>query len=293
VTPEPAESGPQQWELTRLRRERVPAGYGPIDMPGGRWLLVSDGTAALTTASGTIPLAAGDAALIDGRTPHEIVALEDAEIASADLRLVVAARTPPSPLVVSGFSAQHPGVAALVARCPLGYGACRQALFVMSYANLIGVAMMASWLEDEAGDAAADGADAVVADLVAALVAEPAEAWTLARMAKVVHLSRSALTERVRRATGRSPMQLLRDIRMQEARMRLGKLAEPVGRVAFAIGYGSVAAFSRAFSAYHGMSPQHWVESWGRDADEREPHARDNGGHRADEERHAHTMGVQ
>ncbi|WP_036967188.1 helix-turn-helix transcriptional regulator, partial [Promicromonospora kroppenstedtii] len=94
-----------------------------------------------------------------------------------------------------------------------------------------------------------------VADVVAALAASPGEPWTLDRMAALVHLSRSALTERFRRATGHSPMRMLREVRMHRARTLLIDRCLPVTRVAFEVGYGSVAAFSRAFTTDHGRSP--------------------------------------
>ena len=45
---------------------------------------------------------------------------------------------------------------------------------------------------------------------------------------------------------------MLRDVRMWEARRRLGG-GQAVTQVAYAVGYGSVAAFSRAFSASNSL----------------------------------------
>ncbi|MEU4388154.1 AraC family transcriptional regulator [Promicromonospora sp. NPDC023805] len=100
--------------------------------------------------------------------------------------------------------------------------------------------------------------DPVVAHVVAELAARPGEPWTLDEMAGLVHLSRSALTGRFRRATGHSPMRMLREVRMHRARTLLTVERLSVTQVAFEVGYGSVAAFSRAFAADHGVSPLAW-----------------------------------
>ncbi|MGI5189801.1 helix-turn-helix transcriptional regulator [Promicromonospora sp. CA-289599] len=100
--------------------------------------------------------------------------------------------------------------------------------------------------------------DTAVAHVVAELVARPGEPWTLDEMAGLVHLSRSALTGRFRRATGHSPMRVLREVRMHRARTLLAVERLSVTRVAFEVGYGSVAAFSRAFAVDHGVSPLAW-----------------------------------
>jgi AraC-like DNA-binding protein len=174
----------------------------------------------------------------------------------ADLRLVVPPSPVPSPLVVRDFSARHHGVHELVRTCPL-QAECRASAFAASYGGLIGASMVVAWLQDEGlGDEPAS--DPAVSTVVSALAADPADEWTVGRMARLVHLSRSALAERFRRELGRSPAQVLREIRMQQARRLLADDNRSVGEVGRAVGYGSSAAFSRAFSAHHRMAPQEW-----------------------------------
>ena len=179
-----------------------------------------------------------------------------------DLRRAVPSTPLPSPLVQRGFGEEHRGVVALVTTCQLSVE-CTADRFATAYASLLGAAILSLW--HPAGDGAGrpttgDGpaGDAQVAEVVAALAAGPGEPWTLDRMAGLVHLSRSALTERFRRATGHSPMRMLREVRMNRARALLTKQCLAVTRVAFEVGYGSVAAFSRAFTADHGVSPLAW-----------------------------------
>lgn len=277
--------------MSSVRRARLAAGEVLTDAPGSMWALVAHGTVAVETAAGHRALDAGDAVLIDARTAYRLVATEPAVVLVADLRLVVPAHRLPSPLVVTAFSDRHRGVTGLVQTCPLGDGRA-PSLFVTSYAGLVGAAMTDSWLEDE--PPADDPGDEQVASVVAALVERPGEPWTLDRMARLVHLSRSALTDRFRRVTGRSPMRVLRDVRMGEARRRLEADGQPVTQVAFAVGYGSVAAFSRAFSSSHGVAPHRWRErSAGRDPEQGEAQTGRDGGGRTDDEREADTVGVQ
>ena len=79
-------------------------------------------------------------------------------------------------------------------------------------------------------------------------------------------------------------MELLREVRMQRARELLGE-SVPVTRVAFEVGYGSVAAFSRAFAAQHAVSPQAWRSSASGDAQERPEQGGARGADRADGQR--------
>jgi AraC-like DNA-binding protein len=250
-----------QWEMSALRHVPLAAGRDVERRSSSVWVLVLSGAVALETAQGRRALRAGDAVLVDGATAHRITATEDSEVAVADLRSAHPVPVLPSPCVVPGFSARHSGIAALITLCPLR-DECRPSAFVASYGSLVGAAMVASWLEESGRpDEPPAGADPAVTDVVAALMRDPGRAWTIDAMARLVHLSRSALTDRFRRALGRSPSEVLRDVRMQVARKLLRDPARTVTQVAFAVGYGSTAAFSRAFSAYEGVGPQEWRAS--------------------------------
>jgi AraC-like DNA-binding protein len=252
-----ARVGAAPWELSALRHERLAPGSDLPGAAGPLWALVLGGAVALETAGGVEPVGSGDAVLLDARTAYRLTGVDDAEVAVADLRLVVPSSPVPSPLVVRDFARRHHGVTELVRTCPL-QGECRASVFSASYGGLIGASMVAAWLEDERGPGAEASSDVAVAHVVAALTARPAEAWTVGRMARMVHLSRSALAERFRRELGRSPAQVLREIRMQQARRLLADDVRSVGEIGHAVGYGSSAAFSRAFSAHHRMAPQAW-----------------------------------
>ncbi|MFI2488900.1 helix-turn-helix domain-containing protein [Promicromonospora kroppenstedtii] len=251
--------------MTALRRERLAAG-DVRSRPGALWAVVLAGAVTLETADARHRVLPGDAVLVDARTAHRLTADAGTDLVHGDLRRSAPGAALPSPLVVRGFDERQRGVVALVTACPLD-AISSPAPFAASYAGLIGAAMTALWEQGHAldgGPATSDGAvgagpaDTLVADVVAALAASPGEPWTLDRMAALVHLSRSALTERFRRATGHSPMRMLREVRMHRARTLLTDRCLPVTRVAFEVGYGSVAAFSRAFASDHGRSPLAW-----------------------------------
>ena len=250
-----------EWEMTALRRERLPADASLV-RPGALWVLVLSGAATLETAGDRRTILPGDAALVDARTAHRLTADVETDLVHGDLRRAVPSTPLPSPLVQRGFGEEHRGIVALVTTCPLSVE-CKVDHFAAAYASLLGAAILSLWHPAEgSGGQADDGRgpadDAQVAEVVAALAARPGEPWTLDRMARLVHLSRSALTERFRRATGHSPMRMLREVRMNRARTLLTKQCLAVTRVAFEVGYGSVAAFSRAFAADHGVSPLAW-----------------------------------
>lgn len=239
--------------MTSLERLALEPG-GTVARPPG-WALVLEGGIGLETAVGSQLLSRGDATLVDPRTAHRLTAMRPSELILADLRVAVPTLRLPSPLVADDFSSRHHGVASLLTTCPLRDD--RHAwLFASSFGSVIGAAMTASWLEQR--DTSILHADQDVAEVLAAVSASPGESWTVDQMARLVHLSRSALGDRFRQALGRSPAEVLRDVRMEEARRLLADPAHPVAYVASRVGYGSTAAFSRAFSAAHGMSPQLW-----------------------------------
>jgi AraC-like DNA-binding protein len=99
--------------------------------------------------------------------------------------------------------------------------------------------------------------DPFVGQALALLHGRPAEPWTLDTLGKEAGLSRSALAQRFNELVGQSPIQYLTHWRMQLAAGRLAEGAS-VGEAAFEVGYGSEAAFSRAFKKVVGAPPASW-----------------------------------
>lgn len=100
--------------------------------------------------------------------------------------------------------------------------------------------------------------DPVVVRALALLHGEPARDWTTEALAHEVGASRSAFAERFTALLGDPPMRYLTRQRMQAAATRLRDSRASVAEIAFAVGYESEAAFSRAFKREYGRSPAAW-----------------------------------
>jgi AraC-like DNA-binding protein len=85
----------------------------------------------------------------------------------------------------------------------------------------------------------------------------PAYHWTIEELARDVGLSRSVLAERFTDLLGMPPMQYLAKWRMQIASGLLSRGGN-IADVAAETGYGSEAAFSRAFKKLTGVPPSAW-----------------------------------
>ena len=86
----------------------------------------------------------------------------------------------------------------------------------------------------------------------------PADAWTLETMAQAAGMSRSRFAETFAQTVGKAPAAYLADYRITLAQQALLR-GEPLERIAAAVGYGSAAALSRAFSAACGVAPRAWA----------------------------------
>src|SRR5215469_3337511 len=93
---------------------------------------------------------------------------------------------------------------------------------------------------------------------LALLHARPERDWTIEKLGKDVGLSRSVLAERFADLVGLPPMQYLAKWRMQIASRLLDGGKTNIASVAAKIGYGSEAAFSRAFKKVVGVPPSDW-----------------------------------
>jgi len=82
--------------------------------------------------------------------------------------------------------------------------------------------------------------------------------WTTEALAREAHLSRSAFAERFTGLIGVPPMRYLLNWRMLLARQKLQDTRQSVAQIAFAVGYESEAAFSRAFHREVGQPPATW-----------------------------------
>lgn len=87
---------------------------------------------------------------------------------------------------------------------------------------------------------------------------DPARDWSLDGLASEAGLSRSTLTARFEVILGTSPMRYLRDWRLYLASVELHSSRDSVAEIGFRAGYGTEAAFSRAFARAFGTPPATW-----------------------------------
>lgn len=97
--------------------------------------------------------------------------------------------------------------------------------------------------------------DPVVGKALGLLHREPAREWTIADLAKHVGMSRTRLSERFRHFIGESPIAYLTRWRLKLGAEILQSSNDSVAEVAAAVGYGSEAAFNRAFKREFAYPP--------------------------------------
>jgi AraC-like DNA-binding protein len=115
-----------------------------------------------------------------------------------------------------------------------------------------------AWLEDS--PAARDGWLGALREkhLGRALLAiheRPDERWTIASLAAEATMSRSVFADRFTTATGMSPMAYVTRQRMALATSLMREHGYTPEQAALAVGYGSLAAFSRAYKRTMGSTP--------------------------------------
>jgi len=79
--------------------------------------------------------------------------------------------------------------------------------------------------------------------------------WTVANLAAEVAMSRSAFSARFTELVGEPPIHYVTRWRMHVAQAALLEDEATLGELALRLGYGSEAAFSRAFKRFMGVSP--------------------------------------
>jgi AraC-like DNA-binding protein len=113
----------------------------------------------------------------------------------------------------------------------------------------------------EIGGTSRDPAEAALGDprmgvILARLREHPEHRWSVAEMAALAALSRSAFMDRFRSLVGQPPMRYLAELRLTLARDLLRSTDATVADVAHRVGYRSEAAFGRAFRTRFGASPR-------------------------------------
>lgn len=101
-------------------------------------------------------------------------------------------------------------------------------------------------------------ADPHLARCLAVIHAEPQRDWSLPDLAKAAGLSRSGLAEKFESMMATSPMRYVREWRLFLASIALATGPRRIVTIATECGYGTEAAFNRAFSRSFGVPPAAW-----------------------------------
>ena len=100
--------------------------------------------------------------------------------------------------------------------------------------------------------------DPVIGRAIEAIHSQPDANWSVACLASEVAISPSRFAARFKALLGESPMNYIAKWRVFIASKLLESSRENVGKIANAVGYQSVTAFSRAFKKYTGKTPSKW-----------------------------------
>lgn len=97
--------------------------------------------------------------------------------------------------------------------------------------------------------------DTRVGPALAAVIAAPAEPWTLERLASVSRMSRASFARHFSGLSPSTPMDVVTALRMDLAARLLRETPRAIEQIGEACGYISRAAFGQAFKRVHGTSP--------------------------------------
>ncbi|MCP4870911.1 MAG: AraC family transcriptional regulator [Proteobacteria bacterium] len=134
------------------------------------------------------------------------------------------------------------------------------AVLAARLADLLFVGVLRAWIEeadDATGWLAALG-DPQLSRALGAIHGDAARSWTVAELAREAGMSRSGFFARFSERVGEPPAAYLTRWRMTVARAQLRRTSDPLIEVAERVGYGSEAAFSRAFKRSVGVPPATW-----------------------------------
>lgn len=125
-------------------------------------------------------------------------------------------------------------------------------------ADILVIQALRAWLDGEpAGRTSWIGAlrDPRIGRALLLIHRDPARAWTVGALARAVGMSRSAFSARFTALAGEPAMQHLARWRIHVAQALLREEHDSLAELAGRVGYGSEAAFGRAFKRITGTSP--------------------------------------
>jgi len=125
-------------------------------------------------------------------------------------------------------------------------------------ADVVSASIVRGWVECGCGDARGwieALRDPRLGRVITALHRDPGRNWTVAELAAEMGSSRSVFAERFLAVTGLTPVRYVTELRMRLAAQWIGRERVSIDDAAYRLGYGSQAAFSRAFKRVMGHPP--------------------------------------
>ncbi|WP_434641065.1 AraC family transcriptional regulator [Klebsiella sp. I138] len=125
-------------------------------------------------------------------------------------------------------------------------------------ADVVAALIVRGWVECGCGNATGWVQvlrDPKLARAIYAMHQQPGVNWKVEELAREAGTSRSVFAERFLAATGTTPARYLTELRMRLAVQYISDEGQTLEKVAFRLGYSSLAAFSRAFKRITGKAP--------------------------------------
>ncbi|HHG8774000.1 TPA: AraC family transcriptional regulator [Raoultella planticola] len=125
-------------------------------------------------------------------------------------------------------------------------------------ADVVAALIVRGWVECGCGNATGWVQvlrDPKLARAIYAMHQQPGVNWKVEELAREAGASRSVFAERFLAATGTTPARYLTELRMRLAVQYISDEGQSLEKVAFRLGYSSLAAFSRAFKRITGKAP--------------------------------------
>lgn len=125
-------------------------------------------------------------------------------------------------------------------------------------ADVVSAFIVRGWAECGCGDATGwvqALRDPRLGRAIVAMHRDPGRDWTVAELAAQMGSSRSVFAERFLAVTGMTPLRYLTELRMRLAAQWIRDGRKSIEGAAYELGYGSQAAFSRAFKRVVGHTP--------------------------------------
>ena len=131
------------------------------------------------------------------------------------------------------------------------------ALMISRLIDLIVIRALRTWVHQGRASGWLGGLpDARISRALKTVHEKPLERWSIEALAGIAGMSRSSFCERFAALVGSSPLRYQKEWRLGLARDMLVRRDARVGEIGLRIGYGSEAAFSRAYKELFGHSPR-------------------------------------